>query len=345
MPSTIRSAVDHRGFISTLLEDAAPELNGPSPDAWFDRLGQEHEQLRGALEWCLEHDPELGRRLGGVVWPFWMSRGHIPEGREWLNRLLAAPAVELRTPGRARALYGAGTLAFMQGDGDSARPLHEESLAIAENLGDEEAVANALIGLARVSLLASDITEMRRRSEQSLAVARKSGNARAEAQALHHVVEAMRRQGEIEAVIPLYHESIRLQRQLGSERGVALELHNLGNVERKRGNLAAAVELLTQSLSVYGRLNAKRNLAYCFLGLGNVAAAEGEAERAARLIAVAEKLFEEAGVALDPDYRTDYEHSKRLAQASLGDDFGRITDEAREMRPEVAIAYAGRRSS
>ncbi|PYU91223.1 MAG: hypothetical protein DMG25_15215, partial [Acidobacteria bacterium] len=118
-----------------------------------------------------------------------------------------------------------------------------------------------------------------------------------------------------------------------------------GNVERKRGNLAAAAELLTQSLSVYGRLNAKRNLAYCFLGLGNVAAAEGEAERAARLIAVAEKLFDEAGVALDPDYRTDYEHSKRLAQASLGDDFGRITDEAREMPSEVAIAYAGRRSS
>ena len=345
MPGTNPTAVDHRAFITTLLEEAAPALKGPSPDDWYDRLEREHVQLEEVLKWCLEHDPELGRKLGGAVWRFWMSQGHIPEGREWLRRLLAAPAAEARTLGRAHALYGAGTLAFMQGDGDAALPLHKESLAIAEELGDKGAVADALIGLARVGLLAGDIPEMLRRSEQSLAVARESGDVPAEALALHHVVEARRRQGELEAVIPLYHESIRLQRQLGSERGVALELHNLGNVERKRGNLAAAAELLTQSLAVYGRLKAKRNLGYCFLGLGNVAAAEGNVERSARLIAVAEKLFNETGVALDPDYLADCEQSKSLTKNSLGDDFARITDEARGMLLEDAIRYAARSST
>ncbi len=328
-----------------LLEEAAPELKGPRPDAWFDRLERDDDRLSEALEWCLEHDPELGRALGGAVWPFWMNRGRIPEGRQWPDRLLAAPTVEPQTLARARALYGAGTLAFIQGDGDAALPLHQESLAIAEELGDQEAVADALIGLARVALLAGDIVEMRRRSEESLAVARESGIERTTAQALHHLVEAMRREGNLEAAIPLYHESLELQRRLGSERGVALELHNLGNVERKRGNLDAAAELLSESLSIYGRLGATRNLAYCFLGLGNLAAAEGDPERAARLITVAEKLFEEAGVALDPDYREDYERSRLWAQSELGDHYDLVTEHARTISLEHALAYASRSAS
>jgi tetratricopeptide (TPR) repeat protein len=344
-PGASAGTGDDRSFISMLLEEAAPELKGPRPDAWFDRLEREDDRLDAALEWCLEHDPERGRALGGALWPFWMNRGRIPEGRQWLDRLLAAPTVELRTLARAHALYGAGTLAFVQGDGDTALPLHQESLAIAEELGDPEASADALIGLARVALLAGDTREMRRRSEQSLAVARESGLERSTAQALHHLVEAMRREGDLEAAIPLYHESLELQRQLGSERGVALELHNLGNVERKRGNLDAAAELLTESLSIYGRLRAARNLAYCFLGLGNLAAAEGDAERAALLISLAEKLFEEAGVALDPDYREDYERSKLWARSALGENYDLLTQNARTMSLEEGLAYAGRPAS
>ena len=152
----------------------------------------------------------------------------------------------------------------------------------------------------------------------------------------------MRRDGELEAAIPLYRESLELQRRLGSERGVALELHNLGNVERKRGNLEAAADLLTESLSIYGRLNATRNLAYCFLGLGNLAASERNPERAARLIAVAETLFDEAGVALDPDYREDYERSKLWAESVLGDNYDIVTQDARALSLESALAYAGR---
>ena len=129
-------------FVSMLLEEAAPELKGPTPDAWFDRLEREDDRLRAALEWCLEHDPELGRALGGAVWPFWMNRSRIPEGRQWLDRLLAAPTVELQTLARARALYGAGTLAFMQGDGEAA-------LVSGAFEGKDHGVGPAAVGLSR----------------------------------------------------------------------------------------------------------------------------------------------------------------------------------------------------
>jgi len=315
---------------------AKAEIRGPGADAWFDRLERDEQQL----EVMLVGDRAL--EVAAAVWPFWLSRARIPRGREWLEKLLLAHGD--RTSARASALYGAGTLAFMQGDGVAAEPRFVESLAIAGELGDDEQIAEALIGLARCSLLADDVAQMRAHSEQSLAVARRSGNRRVEAQALHHIVEARRRQGELESVIPLYEESIRLQRQLGSEAGVALELHNMGNVQRKLGNLDAAERLLQESLAMYVRLRRTRNLGYCLLGLGNTAAARSEHERAARLIAVADGCFERAGIALDPDYLGDRERSIQAAKTVLGDTYEAVTQEARALSLEEAVAYAQRSS-
>jgi tetratricopeptide (TPR) repeat protein len=312
---------------------ARPQLQGPQAEAWFDRLERDEQQLEELLK------GERALELAAAVWPFWLNRARIARGRECLENLLRAHGE--RTSTRAHALYGAGTLAFIQGDRAAAQPHFVESLAIAEAIADDEGIADALIGLARCSLLAGDVAQMRAHGEQSLSVARRAGNQRAEAQALHHIVEARRRQGELETVIALYEESIKLQRNLGSEAGVALELHNLGNVQRKLGNLEAAEQALQESLATYTRLRRTRNLGYCFLGLGNVAAARNENERAARLIAIADRHFEDVGVALDPDYHPDRVRSIQAVRSVLGDAYERVTQEALSL--EEAIAYAQRR--
>ena len=93
---------------------AEATLRGPSPDSWFDRLDAETDGLEAALGWALEHDQEQGLSLAGAVWPYWMARGKVKEGRDWLGRLLDASEWGERTEARAKALYGAGTLAFVQ---------------------------------------------------------------------------------------------------------------------------------------------------------------------------------------------------------------------------------------
>jgi tetratricopeptide (TPR) repeat protein len=302
-------------YVAELIR-AEAELKGPRPEEWLDRLEAEHAELQAALAWCLEHDAERGRELAGAVWPFWLQRGHVDEGRERLSRLLESGGA---TVARAKALYGAGTLAFIQGDEQMARPLHEESLAIARAADDQPVVADALIGLARCALLRADHAGMQRLSEESLQTARAAGDRKREATALHHVVEALRRQGEYEAARPLYHESLALHRELGDRRGVALELHNLGNLERLTGDPRAAGELFSESLALCRELGNSRTGAYCLLGLGNVAAAEGEPERAARLLSAAEGLLAQSGAALDPDYRDEYERSLETAREALGE--------------------------
>jgi hypothetical protein len=67
-------------------------------------------------------------RLAGELWIFWWIRGNIGEGRGWLAWVLAGeggpPAVH------ARALNGAGVLAWTQGEYGQAVTLHKEALAL-----------------------------------------------------------------------------------------------------------------------------------------------------------------------------------------------------------------------
>ena len=266
----------------------------------------------------MENDHELGLCLSGAVWPFWLARGLVDDGRDWFDRLLAGSDSEQRTAGRAKALYGAGTLAFIQGDRETALPLHTESLAIARELADPLLEADALIGLARVALLDGDARVMERQARASLEAVRAAGDQKRSATALHHVVEALRRQRRYDEALPLYHESVEAQRALGDRRGVALELHNLGNVARLMGNDAGAAERFHESLELAAELKNARLIAYCLLGLAHVAANRGEWPRVARLLGASEAALASAGATLDPDYLDDRERTRSAAEAALG---------------------------
>lgn len=299
---------------------AEATLRGPSPDAWFDRLDAESEGLEAALGSALEHDQEQGLSLAGAVWPYWVARGKVKSGRDWLGRLLEASEWGERTEARAKALYGAGTLAFVEGDREPSLRFHTESLAIAREHRSLPLEADALIGLARVSLLDGNALVMQQHAQASLEAARAAADPKRVATGLHHVVEAMRRQGLYDEALPVYYESLEAHRALGDDRGVALELHNLGNVARITGDLATADSRLRESLQLGARLKSPRLVGYCLLGMSHLARERGDWTAAARLLGASAAAFEKSGAALDPDYVGDREKTLAAAKAALGDE-------------------------
>jgi non-specific serine/threonine protein kinase len=299
---------------------AEAELRGPSPDAWFDRLDAESESLEAALGSVLEHDQEQGLSLAGAVWPYWMARGKIKPGRAWLGRLLEASEWGERTEARAKALYGAGTLAFVEGDREPSLRFHTESLAIAREHRSLPLEADALIGLARVSLLDGNALVMQQHAQASLEAARAAADPQRVATGLHHVVEAMRRQGLYDEALPLYNESLEAHRALGDQRGVALELHNLGNVARLTGDLATADTRLRESIEIAASLKSARLVGYCLLGMSHLARERGDWTRSARLLGASAAAFEKSGAALDPDYVEEREKTMAAVKAALGDE-------------------------
>jgi predicted ATPase/class 3 adenylate cyclase len=96
----------HRDWCLSLAERAEPMLTGPEQDEWHERLEREHDNLRAALEWCVESgEAEAGLRLAGALWWFWQVGGYLGEGRERLEKLLALPGAQERTVARGNALH------------------------------------------------------------------------------------------------------------------------------------------------------------------------------------------------------------------------------------------------
>ena len=79
--------------------------------------------------------------------------GHWSEGRHWLQAALEKSGEQSPPKERAQALYGAGSLAWRQGDHEAARTFIQESLTIRKAIGDEQGTADSLNSLG---LLAAD---------------------------------------------------------------------------------------------------------------------------------------------------------------------------------------------
>jgi predicted ATPase len=130
----------HAEYFVALAEVARSELMGPEHEPWLERLEQEHNNLRRVLWWARETgDVETGLRLSGALGWFWWMHGYLGEGRRWVEEFLSEDSKSSQpagTPMRAKALYGAGELAFGQGDLARAAELLEESFVLYRELGE-----------------------------------------------------------------------------------------------------------------------------------------------------------------------------------------------------------------
>jgi tetratricopeptide (TPR) repeat protein len=312
---------DEAHRLLALAREAAPELLGPNPEPWLDRIDAEQLHLRRALEWFLEEgDGRPALELAASVWPYWWGRGHLDEGRQLLDAALTAPGAVVRAPVRAQALRGAGTLAFRQGRTEQAEAWFEEGYALAEELGEQKLVVLALTDLARIALRRGDYETVRARSEEARALARARGAREDERGPVHLLAAAARMQGRLADARQLYGESLELLREVGNRRVVAGELHNLGHVELHDGDLVRAKELFRESLDLVWELRDLYLLPYCVCDFGIVALADGDLERAARLLAAGTGLFEETGAVPDPDDQVEIENALVRLRATLDDE-------------------------
>ena len=178
----------HAAFYLALAERAEPELTGPTQVNWLTQLEVEHDNLRAALGWAIEQRPPtaIGIRLAGSLWRFWWMHGHYHEGRDWLEALVAQGVGSEAE--RAKALYGAGSLATEQGDYERAVALLEAALAAARLAQDTAVAALALTDLGSIA----------------------------------------RQQGTYGRATELHGEALALRREDGDRRGIAVSLANLG---------------------------------------------------------------------------------------------------------------------
>jgi predicted ATPase len=76
----------HAAYYTALAERAVPHLAGADRLLWLDRLTAERDNVRGALQWSLQHgEHDEGRRLAEALSPCWEARGDLSERQRWLH--------------------------------------------------------------------------------------------------------------------------------------------------------------------------------------------------------------------------------------------------------------------
>src|SRR6185436_13690133 len=142
-----------------------------------EKLKGERDNLRAALGWALERgEAELGFRFGEALIGFWSHYQQESEGRESLSRLLALLETPSLRDARAHTLDTAATLAFDQGDYGAAQAFYEESLAICQQLGQQERVGTRHFQVGWIAVEQRDYQRAGAHFEQSRVMAQQLAN-------------------------------------------------------------------------------------------------------------------------------------------------------------------------
>lgn len=317
----------HKAWYLALAEEAEAHLTGADQREWLNRLEQEHGNLRLALQWPETAHHSTGLRLASALWRFWYVRGHFTEGRDRLARLLSLPGPADQV--RSKALNGAGVLAYNQGDFRAARPLYEESLAIARSLRDSRGVAGALNNLGLVARAQADYDQARSLYEEALLLNRKLSNQLWEAWNLNNLGNIYFDLEKIGAARSLHLQALGLQRTLGDTWGAAMSLQYLGDAALVQRLHTEAASLYEESLAMRRSLGDRRGIASCLAGLGTLAHRRAEFQLAARLqgesLAIRRDLGDRRGIAHSLEeiaalsvIRLQPDRALRLAGAAAG---------------------------
>jgi predicted ATPase/class 3 adenylate cyclase len=332
----------HADVFLALVDRAEPYLTGADQKTWLDRLEHEHGNLRAALAWAIEHQEEKALRLAAALWRFWQMRGHLREGRQRLDEILALPTAPRRPALLARALEAAGGVAYWQGDMDAAQRFYEQALSVQRELRDESGIAGALYNLAFPYVVRqSDPREAEALVEEALAIYRRLNDRAGIAKCLWAMATEYFLRQEYNAALPALEESLEIFRELGDRFSSGWVLHTLGMTGVVVGEHDAARGRLREGLRLFAEVGDVSAIAIFLRDFVALARAEGDWERAIRLTAASESLQASSGTDLakligelqeERAAATGVRPSEETAAAAIA--------AGKAMNVEEAVAYA-----
>jgi len=235
----------HLGLMLAIAEEAAPYLRGPEQKRWFERLEREHDNLRGALDYALDRGHvDEAMRMGEALVRFWIG-GFLTEGRDRVDRVLAAAGPARNPQARARLLVSHGVMTHMQGAPAEAARRFEEAQRLFREAGDERSVAATLNHLSWSCYLIGEPLRAMALAEEALAVHERFGDVRGIALA-HNNLGWVRfyHRGELAQAREHLERAFRGHQSLGDPRGVAFSSTTLAGIEMWMGNVERARTLL-----------------------------------------------------------------------------------------------------
>jgi predicted ATPase/DNA-binding SARP family transcriptional activator len=292
----------HAAWFVQFAEAAVPNLRGAEHTVWLERLEGEHDNLRAALEWCLEEENrEKGKGTGEWRQPEGRALGEKKEeGQEEGSREEgrgkreekeeSQSKIENRKSKIVEGLQLAGALWrfwAVRGHPGEGREWLTRFLALSKGLAPTPVRQRALSGAGVLAYLQADYLAAYALTQESLIFAWWFGDRQNMSIELSNLGIIVLNQGHAAKARFFYQESLRIAREQEYKPAIAKALTHLGSAARAQGFYEEASALLQESLAIARELGERDGICTLLNHLGLVKQAQG------RLLP-AKVLFEEA---------------------------------------------------
>jgi DNA-binding CsgD family transcriptional regulator len=282
----------------------------PHGQTILDQLETDYANLHGALTWLRETGHVSGLlALAGDLNYLWELRGHLREGRQWLEWGLARggacdPAL------RANAQLALSNLCEVQHQSALALELGDASLRYYRRAGDEARVARAAAHAASVSLAVREAAVTEAYVAEALAAFDSLSDIPWAVRARSHLRSypgiIAKHQSDLPGAERLLGDVVAEQRRIARESGeeqpfACWPLMAWGAVAHLAGDLPVALERYQASLAHAWKFQDAQCSAYTLTRVASILAIYGRWREAAWMLGSAEAFAEKIGLAFDQD--------------------------------------------
>ncbi|MFI7445808.1 ATP-binding protein [Nonomuraea indica] len=309
----------HRDWYRELAMDAEREWCGSTQMEWFARLRQEHSNVRTALDFCLTLPGEVsaGLVIMTALRSYWIAAGLLQEGRQWLDRLLAADTEP--TVVRAGALAVNARFAALQSDLDPVAPMLEESRSLAVRFGDTGAFARISYASGLAALVKRDFEGAEASFQEAARHYRDLTDLMGETYSLMHLALTYSCLGQSDKAVELFGTCVDICESWNEYWLKASLLYVYGIEMWKQGGVARAIEMEHESIRLKQPFNDRLGIALCAEVLAWIAAQVGEFERAARLLGALREMWRSVGEPLFPYLVAYHDKCEQVTRQHLGE--------------------------
>jgi predicted ATPase/DNA-binding CsgD family transcriptional regulator len=304
-----------------------------------ERLAEDQSNLSAALEYLRAGGDPGGLRLAVALVGYWDAAGLVTEGRDRLEQLLASVGGEPDV--RARALDGAGWLAFRQADMTGARRLFAAARDLLESLGDSAELARTLSNLAIAEIFGGEPELAREHLERSLGVGRRAGAKRSVAGTLWVLGLVAYFAGDLKEAEDRAVASLGLAEEVGDRKLVAFLEAAIGVLALERGSLVEARRRFGRGLEISVEMGDRMNVALILEALCRLAAGTSSWTLALKLGAAAAAMRKQAGARSIPIWQGTVDAAIEESRRMLGPETATAAlEEGRSLGFAVAVDLA-----
>jgi predicted ATPase len=329
----------HAEYFVAMVEQAAPQLALGVPDR-LNQIEADHDNVRAAFDRSVAAgEGRTAQRLAGLLFDFWMVRGHFVEAARRAEAAIVAdptPTVEL-----ARALSASSMFNGGQSDHGLARGRAEQAIEVATALGDRRSLAHGRHALGGAAAGEEDWVTARDLWQRSLDDFTALGDDHWVLVTRRSVAHASDMLGDRARYRALVLENLEHSQRVGDRRIEARSLGSLGMWELEGGRLDRAIEHLSESLRIDRELGNPMFMAVDLVRFAIILARQAEAAAGALLIGRSEKIWDDIGATPEMWMADEHEQALSLVREHLDEQaVAERTSAGRELSLEEALEIA-----